>query len=98
MERAIRSHLRMDRGVKARHQKCRGRSLAGNIAKSDQHLVTRSGDKVVVVAADLITRERDSLEFVTIYLRRPRRLETLLDLGREFKFPFHSLATQTFVG
>ena len=54
-------------------------------------------DKIVIVTADLVTRERDSLKLVSLDDRRALWLETLLDLGGEFEFAFHAFAVDAFV-
>src|SRR6186997_384659 len=78
IERRLCGNLSVDRRVEARHQQCGGSSLTRNITKCYEHRVIVAFDKIVIVTPDLIARERDALELITLDDRRACRLEPLL--------------------
>src|SRR5205823_5271275 len=82
IKRRLSGNLSVNGGMKTRHEKSGSRALARHVAKCDQHRAIAPRNKIVVIAADLEARKRNSLELVTFHYRRARRLETLLDLSR----------------
>src|SRR4029078_11989916 len=67
-------------------------SLTRYVAERDQDLAVAALDKVVIVAAALIARERDALDLISRDDGRARGLKTLLYLGRKLELALHPLA------
>src|ERR1044072_7580760 len=91
----MRRRLRVNRSVERRHQKRCGSSLTRNVTERDYQPPIFALDKVVVVATDFVRRKTDSLQFVTVDVRRSSRLKTLLNLAREGQLALQSLALES---
>src|SRR3954452_13378880 len=81
--------------MQRRHQQGRRSSLTRHIPKRDHQPAILTLDKVVVIAADLVTRKTDALKLVTIHMRRRRRLKALLDLTGECELTLQSFALES---
>ena len=81
----MRRGLRVHRRVKRRHQKRGGGSLARHVAECNDQPAILALDKVVIIAADLVTGKADALQFVAGNLRRGGRLIALLDFTRQLQ-------------
>src|SRR5437870_9038788 len=93
-QRAVIIGLRVDGCMQRRHQQRGSGTFSGNISEGHDQLAVLALDKIVIVAADLVTRKADALQFITGNLRRRSRLKPLLNLAGDLQLAFEALALQ----
>src|SRR5215216_1144300 len=81
--------------MQRRHQQSSRSSLTGHVTQRDHESPIFALDEVVVITADLVTGKTDALQFITIHMRRRRRLKALLNLTRQRELAFKTLTLES---